>query len=631
MYVRIAWLGLAASLCAWAQPVLNPVIQPRGVINAYTQQPAPSVVAPGGLIWINGLNLGPAAPLAGEGPVWPAELGGVQVLVNNRPAPLLSVSPARIVAQVPWETPNGQMNVLVRRGEASSRAARIMVQNPLPAVPTRSGTGIGELAATDDGQTLRFSASGLGQGEPRLATGEAGPDGAVPLLPVSVHVGGLRVEAKVTASAARPGEFTIEAPLPESALRGDVVTVEAGNRLANLATWRSTATAEVSFLPLPEGTPELRGINASDLRGGFLIGSGARTAEGCWPSVLIDLRARQSRRIDECLTAANANAPSPVTPTQNGGAMAALVGPPANSDAAQGVSRRAMLFHPGRPAAMEVELPGVAVTLTGGAGGNFAAVLAGTPLQVASINSATGEVSNGGGGGLLGGIGGGGAGAPGQALNPLTLTVDAGNGLNKVLTIPVNAGQQQVYVVVGDSEDTPTAAKLAILNPQGAIQATRDFPEGWVPLVPPAAPANPGGGGGPVGPGGPGGGPGGPIVIPPGGGGAIANPLARFRLPAFFDAQTRTYFVLARRADDSRHALLAFTPTEARALPTPDGSFVAVCSNSVQIASIETSRRLVLLGSRQGDRTFRATCGAGTFLMLDLAGRRADERLGARG
>ncbi|MBL8209709.1 MAG: IPT/TIG domain-containing protein, partial [Bryobacterales bacterium] len=108
MVRRIAWIGLMGAAGLWGQVTLGPVINPRGVINAWTQQPAPSAVAAGGLIWIDGINLGPATPLTGEGPVWPTELGGVQVMVGNRAAPLVSVSPARIVAQVPYETPAGQ-------------------------------------------------------------------------------------------------------------------------------------------------------------------------------------------------------------------------------------------------------------------------------------------------------------------------------------------------------------------------------------------------------------------------------------------------------------------------------------------------------------------------------------------
>ena len=44
----VCLLSIAAGL--FAQPPTNPVVNPRGVINAYTQQPAPSPVPPGGII-----------------------------------------------------------------------------------------------------------------------------------------------------------------------------------------------------------------------------------------------------------------------------------------------------------------------------------------------------------------------------------------------------------------------------------------------------------------------------------------------------------------------------------------------------------------------------------------------------
>lgn len=46
-------------ICLAQGPPTGPVVNPRGVVNAFTQQPAPSVVAAGGIIHISGLNLGP--------------------------------------------------------------------------------------------------------------------------------------------------------------------------------------------------------------------------------------------------------------------------------------------------------------------------------------------------------------------------------------------------------------------------------------------------------------------------------------------------------------------------------------------------------------------------------------------
>ena len=95
-----------------------------------TQEPAPSSVAPGGLIWINGLNFGSAAD--------------TQVLVNGAEARVLSAGAGRIVAQVPAETAPGLAEVVVQRGSARSRAARILVELVVPSVRALNDGGYGE-------------------------------------------------------------------------------------------------------------------------------------------------------------------------------------------------------------------------------------------------------------------------------------------------------------------------------------------------------------------------------------------------------------------------------------------------------------------------------------------------------
>src|SRR2546425_3248169 len=96
-------LLLSASLCAWAQVPTAPVINPRGVLNAFTQQPAPSTVARGGILQINGLNLGPPEGLKAAGTPLPTKMGSpeIQVLINGTAVPLFSVEPGKIMAQVP--------------------------------------------------------------------------------------------------------------------------------------------------------------------------------------------------------------------------------------------------------------------------------------------------------------------------------------------------------------------------------------------------------------------------------------------------------------------------------------------------------------------------------------------------
>lgn len=105
---RLPALLLATGLVSLAQSQPAPVVGPRGVVNAYTQEPSASTVAPGGV----------------------------------------SVSASRIVAQVPSQTASGLAEVVVRRGEARSRAARMVVQPVAPSVRAVGDSGYGEAVVT---------------------------------------------------------------------------------------------------------------------------------------------------------------------------------------------------------------------------------------------------------------------------------------------------------------------------------------------------------------------------------------------------------------------------------------------------------------------------------------------------
>ena len=114
--------GVCLAIASVRAQTTTPVVNPRGVINAFTQQPAPTAVAPVWLVWIQGLNLGPVDGLTAPVP-WPVKLGdpAIEVLINGRPAPIGYISPGKIIAQVPFETNNGLAQAVVRQGTSTSR------------------------------------------------------------------------------------------------------------------------------------------------------------------------------------------------------------------------------------------------------------------------------------------------------------------------------------------------------------------------------------------------------------------------------------------------------------------------------------------------------------------------------
>jgi uncharacterized protein (TIGR03437 family) len=99
-------LGLISTLTP-TQPLAPRVLS---IVNAGSGQLS-GTIAPGEVISIYGLGVGPATPAAAtpENGLYPTSLGGVQVLVNGNPIPLLYVSASQINAEIPSPL-NGVVN-----------------------------------------------------------------------------------------------------------------------------------------------------------------------------------------------------------------------------------------------------------------------------------------------------------------------------------------------------------------------------------------------------------------------------------------------------------------------------------------------------------------------------------------
>ncbi len=597
VFVCVISLPLAAQA-----PPTGPVVPPRGVINAFTQQPAPSMVAPGGLIWIQGLNLGPAGGLKATNIPWPVKLGDIEVLVNDRPSPVGSISPGTIVAQVPVETAAGLADVVVRMNGATSRPARIQVVTPnVPSLRTADNSGYGDAAGIGDTK-LSLSVSGLGVTDPQVNSGEAG-SADTPVIPkaqVRAYVGGLPANTTAVLSPDRVGEFDVKIDVPTGATPGDIITVLAGNRAANQVTWKRTSAADVSYLPLPDGTPDIRSIESTDLRGMYVVATGARDDNGCYAAWTFDMAKKSVAQADPCLTAANRNAISPVVSATNTSTLAAFIGP-APADATAGISTQVKLLSPVMDP-LTVQLP-AAASLLASAAGNLIAVLPGTPPSAVSIDTDTGDVqpvSN----ANIGGFGGGG----GAGNVPGVLQIDLGNGINNVVSTRMQLAQGTSAVVVVDDVSTPTAAKVALVNNQNQVAATMAFPDGWLPVMNPDAPAQ-------TGPGGFGG----------NGGGIPAAFRAVGKTTTLFDSQTRVYYVLGRKTDDSKQGFVAFsldnTPASVRELPA--GWFAASCTTNVRVLQLTLSRQIAIFGTNAVQNTFKNPCAALGFLIMDLGSAQA--------
>ncbi len=579
-----------------------PAVGPRRVLNAVTLQPAPSRVTPGGIVLIEGINLGPAEGAKASGMPLPTKLAEpeVEVLINNRAAPLFSVEPNRIVAQVPIETPNGTVQVVVRRGEQRTRPAFISVLPILPAVRTRAGNGFGEAGGTRDGSKIILPVTGMGPTDPTVPSGEVPSGDATPRQPFRVYVGGLLASAEAKLSTERVGEFDLAVDLPEGASAGDAITVIVGNQPpGNRPTFERIRAPEIQYSALPPGAgAAARVLRAPDLRANYVVVHGARGEDGCFPAWLMDLAKRSSVRIAECLIGPNPNIASPITvfPEQN--VMVSLVGPP-TGDPQSGITDKLALFNPARSAPLIVTTPRAFTNVVPLPDGNLAVAAGGQ--QIATLNPQTGEVGppfQGGGGGGVGGGGIPGGGGAGGGL--AQLNVDLGDGLNQVL-FAVGAGGGMQVAAVGDSATEPKRAKFALVNNQGAAQATADFPEGWQPLLRPAValPAGPGG----QGPGG---------QLPPGG----ALPVQRLGVGATA-TQPNQLFFLARNGDSTGLLAVTLPGLTVQTVAMPEGWQAAACAPNFNFQVFDTTRQLVLFGARSFQAATTSPCNAGGYLLID--------------
>jgi len=140
-------------------------------------------VSPGSLASIFGANLASSTDSAARVPLQPS-LGGVSVIVNGRPAPLIFVSPGQINFQVPYETPAGQASVVVTTPGTPSSGFSFTVSPSAPGVflsgshaiaQNQDGTLNDSSHAASPGATLVVYLTGQGPLDNPVASGAAAP------------------------------------------------------------------------------------------------------------------------------------------------------------------------------------------------------------------------------------------------------------------------------------------------------------------------------------------------------------------------------------------------------------------------------------------------------------------------
>ncbi|SPE26990.1 conserved exported hypothetical protein [Candidatus Sulfopaludibacter sp. SbA3] len=159
----------------------------------------PLVAAPGALVHLTGRGL--AAQSASSTLPLATTVGGVQLLADGQPLPLLSVAPADIVFQVPWEMQGTHTLTLAQHQSPFEEALSATLQIQ-PAVPAFWSTADGSPAIVHGDfhglvtpgdpahpdEILHLYLTGLGAATPAVATGQAAPQSTLSMMTGPVYV-----------------------------------------------------------------------------------------------------------------------------------------------------------------------------------------------------------------------------------------------------------------------------------------------------------------------------------------------------------------------------------------------------------------------------------------------------------
>jgi endo-1,4-beta-xylanase len=207
-----------------AMETTPPVLNANSVVSAASY--GGGMVAPGELVAIFGAKFGPATPVSGQldsSGKFPTSLGGVQVLFDGVPAPLLYASAAQVNAVVPFGVAGKPQTVVEYQydpgtGPLVSNTMTMSVVAAAPAIFARNGSGSGEGAILNTDNTVNSAANpvaangviqifGTGGGAITggAADGALAPGaGTLATQPVSATIGG--VAATVDYAGPAPDE-----------------------------------------------------------------------------------------------------------------------------------------------------------------------------------------------------------------------------------------------------------------------------------------------------------------------------------------------------------------------------------------------------------------------------------------
>lgn len=230
--------GNTYTLTPAAAPVVNPpAVNQGGVFSAAAKVPG---LTPGGWVSIYGANLSAttrtwsSADVVGD--TLPTALDGVSVTIDGKRAAISFVSPAQLNVQVPDDTAQGPVPVVVTAGGVASESVLANMAAQAPSFFTFDGvhvasthadnTPLSAAAAAAPGEVIVLYGTGFGATNPATPAGLAVSSASPLPSPGSlrISIGGAPAEVAFAGMTA-PGLFQFNVTVPGTLADGDAAVV----------------------------------------------------------------------------------------------------------------------------------------------------------------------------------------------------------------------------------------------------------------------------------------------------------------------------------------------------------------------------------------------------------------------
>jgi uncharacterized protein (TIGR03437 family) len=227
----------SATLNLTGTNVATPTIRANTILNAANLRSG--AIAPGQILAIAGVALGPTTPMAAPAGTLPTTLGGTTVTFNGTAVPIGFTSSPLVIVQAPMNlTPGTPVSVQVNSSNGVGNTAQVNVYDTAPGIFTAQQGGQGPVKAINasnnmlntmatpaaKGSYITVYATGLGTVNPAVAAGQVTP--ASPVSPITktdiaASIGG--VPAAVTFAGLAPGlrgYYQVNIQVPQGAASG---------------------------------------------------------------------------------------------------------------------------------------------------------------------------------------------------------------------------------------------------------------------------------------------------------------------------------------------------------------------------------------------------------------------------